>query len=119
MTVSIDDFLKLRHEFPVVDVRSEGEFSEGHIPGALNIPLLNNQERVIVGTTYKQHGQLSAIKMGFELVGPRLIEIIESALQTASQHNKILVHCWRGGMRSSNFSRFAEMAGIKTDVLEG
>lgn len=102
-----------------MDVRSEGEYNEGHIPGALNIPLLNNQERVIVGTTYKEQGQLAAIKKGFELVGPRLIEIIELTLQTASPQNKILVHCWRGGMRSSNFSRFAEMAGIKTDVLEG
>lgn len=77
MALSLDDFLKLRAQLPVVDVRSPLEFTQGHIRGAINIPLLNNEERAQVGTDYKQKGQKEAIKTGFRLVGPRLIHIIE------------------------------------------
>lgn len=118
MIISLDEFLKLRHELPVVDVRSEGEYAEGHIPAVINIPLLNNEERKAVGTEYKQKGQLEAIKTGFRLVGPRLNEIIDEALRVA-QGSELLVHCWRGGMRSGNFCSFVQMAGIKTRVLKG
>ncbi len=116
MALSLDDFLKLRAQIPVVDVRSPLEFSEGHIRGAVNIPLLNNEERVQVGTDYKQKGQKEAIKTGFRLVGPRLINIIE---ETEHVGKELLVHCWRGGMRSNNFSFFVGMAGIKTHTLQG
>ncbi len=118
MIVNIDEFLELRHMLPIADVRSEGEFNAGHIQRAHNIPILNNIERAEVGTTYKQKGKLEAIKTGFRLVGPRIIEIIEEALSVAGKH-ELLVHCWRGGMRSSNFSRFVEMVGVKTHVLQG
>jgi tRNA 2-selenouridine synthase len=70
------DYLSLRAELPMVDVRSEQEFANGHIPGVKNIPLLNNEERIAVGTDYKQKGQREAIRTGFRLVGPRLNEII-------------------------------------------
>jgi tRNA 2-selenouridine synthase len=116
MTISLDEFLVLRKQFPVVDVRSEGEYHEGHIRSAINIPLLNNAERIEVGTDYKQKGQAEAIKTGFRLVGPRLLDIIN---QTEQAGRELLVHCWRGGMRSGNFSQFAGMAGIKTHTLKG
>ncbi len=118
MPLSIYDFLNLRQHLPVVDVRSQGEFAEGHIHGALNIPLLNDDERVIVGTTYKQQGQQQAIKEGFRLVGPRLLDIITETERIA-QEKEILVHCWRGGMRSSNFSQFVGMAGVKSQTVQG
>ena len=118
MLLSIEDFLRLRQSHSVVDVRSQGEFSQGHIRGAINIPILNNEERVAVGTDYKQKGQLEAIKTGFQLVGPRLLDII-SETQGITNGKEILVHCWRGGMRSSNFCQFVGMAGIKTHQLEG
>jgi tRNA 2-selenouridine synthase len=114
--IDIQQFLSLRHQFPVVDVRSEGEYTEGHIASAINIPILNNEERVAVGTDYKRKGQAEAIKTGFRLVGPRLLDIINHA-ETAGR--EILVHCWRGGMRSSNFCQFVGMAGIKTHSLKG
>ncbi|MBX2944802.1 MAG: tRNA 2-selenouridine(34) synthase MnmH [Cyclobacteriaceae bacterium] len=117
MFIALDEFLKIRHKLPAVDVRSEGEFAEGHIPGVINIPLLNNQERIAVGTDYKQKGQLEAIKTGFRLVGPRLNDIIDETLRIA--HGELLVHCWRGGMRSANFCRFVQMAGVKTYALKG
>jgi len=118
MIISIDDFLTLRTSLPVVDVRSEGEFATGHIKNVFNIPLLNNAERVVVGTDYKQKGQLEAIKTGFRLVGPRLLDIIE-ATEKIAIGKEIIVHCWRGGMRSSNFCQFVGMAGIKTHQLKG
>ena len=132
MLLTIDDFLKLRQDQPVVDVRSQGEFAQGHIRGAINIPILNNEERVAVGTDYKQRGQKEAIKTGFRMVGPRLADIINETQHLADKNitpspfreglgvrSEILVHCWRGGMRSANFCQFVGMAGIKSRQLVG
>ena len=118
MILPVSDFLHLRASLPVADVRSEGEFETGHIPSAINIPILNNAERVEVGTDYKQKGQPEAIRTGFRLVGPRLIDIIDQA-KTVAQHKELIVHCWRGGMRSGNFCQFVGMAGVKTHQLKG
>ncbi len=118
MSLSVAAFLSLRHSNPIIDVRSEGEFEQGHILGAFNIPLLNNEERVIVGTTYKKKGQQEAISEGFKLVGPRLASIIQQTEKLAAG-KEILVHCWRGGMRSANFSQFAAMAKIPSQILNG
>jgi tRNA 2-selenouridine synthase len=114
--LDVEQFLALREKLPVIDVRSEGEYEAGHIASAANIPLLNNGERVVVGTVYKQQGQREAIKAGFKVVGPRLLDIIEAAEKYGSE---FIVHCWRGGMRSSNFCQFVGMAGKKTHVLQG
>ena len=116
MIVDIEEFLSIRNHLPLVDARSEREFARGHIRSAFNIPLLNNEERAIVGTTYKRQGQEEAIKIGFRLVGPRLEEMVEEAKQIG---NDLLVYCWRGGMRSANFCQFMNMAKIKTRQLKG
>jgi tRNA 2-selenouridine synthase len=118
MQINISDFLRLRHELPVIDVRSEGEFESGHVQSAVNIPLLNNAERVIVGTAYKQQGQAQAINQGFKLVGQRLSDIVQESVRVADG-NEALVYCWRGGMRSNNFSQFIGMARVKSRTLEG
>ena len=118
MIISLDEFFSLRKQLPVVDVRSEKEFGEGHIPGAANIPILNNAERVAVGTDYKQKGQMEAIKTGFRLVGPRIIDIV-SETERIAPGRELLVHCWRGGMRSANFCHFAGMAKLRTHQLKG
>jgi tRNA 2-selenouridine synthase len=116
VSIDIHQFLQLRAQLPVVDVRSESEYAEGHMKGAVNIPLLNDLERIEVGTDYKKKGQLEAIKTGFRLVGPRLPQIIDAAEKTG---HELLVHCWRGGMRSSNFCQFVGMANVKTHQLQG
>lgn len=118
MILSIQEFFKLRHTLPVADVRSEKEFEEGHIPGAISIPILNNEERKAVGTDYKQKGPDEAIKTGFRLVGPRFVEIINQA-ETVAGGKELLVHCWRGGMRSSNFCQIVGMAKVPTHQLSG
>jgi tRNA 2-selenouridine synthase len=116
--ISVPEFLTLRKSLPIVDVRSEGEYADGHIPGAVNLPILNNEERKAVGTDYKQKGQLEAIKTGFRLVGPRIIDIVNDAEQIADKR-ELLVHCWRGGMRSGNFCHFVGMAKMRTHQLRG
>jgi tRNA 2-selenouridine synthase len=116
--LTIDDFLKLRKTLTILDVRSESEFDQGHIPQAINIPILTNEERKMVGTLYKQQGQQQAIKEGIRLVGPRLFSIIENVEKIANG-NEILVHCWRGGMRSTNFCWLIERVGIKSKAVQG
>lgn len=118
MLLSVNDFLNLRSTLPLADVRSEKEFEEGHIRSAVNIPILNNEERRAVGIDYKEKGQLEAIKTGFRLVGPRFLEIVNQA-DTLASGKELLVHCWRGGMRSTNFCQIIGMAKIKTIQLGG
>ncbi len=118
MDISLEDFLHLRRNLCAVDVRSPGEYLQGHIRNVVNIPLLNDEERVQVGTDYKQKGQQEAIRTGFRLVGPRLEGIIDAAVREA-RGREMMVHCWRGGMRSRNFSQFVGMAGIRTRTLTG
>lgn len=116
--LSVHEFLNLRKSLPILDVRSEGEFAKGHVPGAINIPILNNEERKIVGTLYKQQGPKEAIKEGIKLVGPRLHEIVEHA-EKISAGKEVLVHCWRGGMRSNNFCWLVGRLGINAKPLQG
>lgn len=118
MIISVEDFLKERKQLSTVDVRSPLEFAEGHIPNAINIPLLNNEERIAVGTDYKQKGQREAIRTGLTRVGPRLNEITTEAERIANG-KEIIIHCWRGGMRSKNFAQFAEMVGVKSKIIAG
>lgn len=118
LRISIDEFLELRSSIPVVDVRSPGEYLRGHIPGAVNIPLFNDEERAEVGTLYKQKGRLNAIYRGLDIIGPQMSEKVRLA-QDVAIRKKILVYCWRGGMRSSSMSWLFNQVGIETQVLVG
>jgi len=89
---------------PIIDVRSPGEFAKGHIPNAINIPLFTDDERANVGTTYVQTSQEAAIKLGYEYVTPKLQHFINEAFNVAL-NGEVIVHCWRGGMRSHAFAQ--------------
>ncbi len=102
----------------IIDVRSPKEFEQGHIPGATNIPLFNNEERAIVGTIYKQIGRQEAILKGLEIAGPKLAEMV-SAAKLISKDNNIYVHCWRGGMRSGFVAMLLKMYGLNVSTLKG
>ncbi|MCU0418916.1 MAG: tRNA 2-selenouridine(34) synthase MnmH [Cyclobacteriaceae bacterium] len=117
-SITVADLLRLRHQLPLVDVRAPVEYGAGHIPQASNIPLLTDEHRATVGTVYKKEGQAAAIREGFRLVGPRLADMI-SDTETIARQGELIVHCWRGGMRSNNFAQFAEMARLQTYVLQG
>jgi len=116
ITVEIGEFIEASLERPVIDVRSPAEYNQGHMPGAHNIPVFNNRERKIVGTLYKQSGRDAALKKGLEIVGPKMRGFVEQAEEIVDSGGA-LVHCWRGGMRSSSFAWLLETAGIETVVL--
>lgn len=116
--ISLSDFLNLRKEIPLIDARSEEEFAQSHILGAVNLPILTNSERVVVGTLYKEKGPESATLKGFELVGPRFHQIQKDAIRQFSDR-KVIVYCWRGGMRSQILSWLLEMVGFEVLRLRG
>ena len=106
-------------ELPVIDVRSPSEFQKGHIPGAFNIPLFSDDERAIVGTAYKQQSKEKAIEIGLEFVQPKLSSFIEESQRLTSDKG-IVIHCWRGGLRSQSFAEHLAKNGIsKVYLIEG
>jgi tRNA 2-selenouridine synthase len=118
VTLTLDNFWTLREQLPLVDARSEGEFAQSHILGAINIPILNNAERIQVGTLYKQAGPEKATLKGFELVGPRFHLIQREALRNFP-NKKVMLYCWRGGMRSQILSWLLTQVGFEVYRLAG
>ena len=112
------EFLARASEIPVLDVRSPAEYAAGHIPGAVSMPLFSDEERAEVGTLYKRVGREASILRGLEIAGPKLAGFAEQG-RRAARNSKVLVHCWRGGMRSANMGWLLEMAGLQVDVLDG
>jgi tRNA 2-selenouridine synthase len=117
---------------PLIDLRSPAEFAQGHIPGATNLPLFDNDERAEIGTLYKQQGRQAAVLRGLALVGPRM-ESLGTALlaalaehrtasSAAAQHHNapcLRLHCWRGGMRSGSVAWLAGQLDLPVLLLEG
>lgn len=102
----------------IIDVRTPAEFYQGHIPGAVNMPLFTNEERHLVGICYKQKGKDEAVKLGLGMVGPKLQCFVETAEKLAP--NKTLsVYCWRGGMRSGSVAWLLRTAGYNVNQLNG
>lgn len=99
-------------------MRSPKEFGHSHIPGAINLPLLNDEERHIVGLTYKEKGSDQAVEKGFDLVGGKFADYIREA-RAISQKREIVVYCWRGGMRSNIMAWVLGLAGLPVSLIEG
>lgn len=116
--ITVDEFLKLQIAVPLADVRTPAEFAHGHIPDAFNLPLFTNEERVLVGTTYKQVGREEAILLGFDLTGAKWSGFIKQALEVAP-NKRIGVHCWRGGMRSGAMAWALDLYGFEVYLIEG
>ncbi|MBK7888320.1 MAG: hypothetical protein IPJ86_13850 [Bacteroidetes bacterium] len=116
----INDFLlQMGLKKPLLlDTRSEKEFEKAHIPGAISLPLLNNEQRHIIGTVYKKEGRQAAVLKGFELVGPEFHGKIKFVLKEAKDR-QVFLYCWRGGMRSNIMAWLLKMAGLKVVLLEG
>ncbi|AMP20553.1 hypothetical protein AZF37_04645 [endosymbiont 'TC1' of Trimyema compressum] len=99
--IKIDNYLENRDKYLLIDVRSPLEFQEDHIEGAINIPLLDNNERKIIGTIFKEEGMRSAKEKARQLVFPKLSQKLEAIHKAIDQTNKkCLVYCFRGGDRS-------------------
>jgi tRNA 2-selenouridine synthase len=115
--ITIQELMDMGGQVPIADVRTPAEFAQGHIPGAFNLPLFSNEERVRVGTTYKQDSREAAILLGFDLAGPKWSGFIREALEKAPA-KKIAVHCWRGGMRSGAMAWALDLYGFQVYLLE-
>lgn len=113
-----DAFLKQSLLLPVLDVRSPSEFIQGHIPGAFSLPLFTDEERAKVGIRYKNSGRDFAVKLGLQIVGPKLSWYSGEA-QRLAPARKVLVHCWRGGMRSESIAWLLQMSGFEVKLLDG
>ncbi|HEY4207520.1 MAG TPA: tRNA 2-selenouridine(34) synthase MnmH [Puia sp.] len=115
--MNIEELMVMGEKIPIADVRTPAEFAQGHIPRAFNLPLFSNEERVQVGTTYKQVSREAAILLGFDLAGPKWSGFIRTALEMAPG-KKIAVHCWRGGMRSGAMAWALDLYGFQVYVVE-
>ena len=114
--LNVEEFLeKAAQGLPIIDVRSPAEYEQAHIPSAYTLPIFDNEERAVVGTMYKKVGRIQAVQKGLELVGTKLKNFTKFALKLKSE--EILVHCWRGGMRSASMAWLFETVGLKTYVL--
>ncbi len=133
--IHIEEFLELAKKYPVIDVRSPGEFSHAQLPEAFSVPLFTDEERKVVGTTYKQESRENAIKIGLDYFGPKMRQMVEeveaicsrqlavgssqSADDTQHSAKTVLVYCWRGGMRSGAVSWLLDLYGFKVYTLIG
>ena len=135
--LTVEEFLTLAKENPVLDVRSPGEFTHAHIPGAYSLPLFSDEERKVVGTAYKQESQQKAIKLGLDFYGTKMVKMVEEVeelckvrgtkyeVRTKEENlvprtsNLVLIHCWRGGMRSAGVAWLLDLYGFKVYTLVG
>ncbi|PID92951.1 MAG: tRNA 2-selenouridine(34) synthase MnmH [Bacteroidetes bacterium] len=116
--VSVATFLQYQQQgIPVLDVRSPGEYKQGHIPGADSFPLFDDQERKEVGTLYKKAGPEKAFLVGLDYVGKKMSTYVKKASSLRSK--SLLLHCWRGGKRSESMAWLLSQAGYTCFVLEG
>lgn len=103
----------------IIDVRSPAEFAEDHLPGAINLPVLDDAERAEVGTEYVQGSKFHARRHGAALVARNIARHLEGALADAPAGMKALVYCWRGGQRSHAMATIMDQVGWPVTVLDG
>lgn len=103
----------------IIDARSEGEYAEDHLPGAVNWPSLNDEERKIVGTRYKQINQFEAKKLGAALVAKNIAAHIQREVLDKPREWQPLVYCWRGGKRSGSLALILDQIGFKVTLVDG
>jgi tRNA 2-selenouridine synthase len=105
---------------PLIDLRAPAEFARGAVPGAANLPLLTDDERARVGTTYRQAGQSAAVRLGHELVsGAVRSERVDRWRAFATCHPDAWLYCWRGGLRSELVQDWLRKAGLEVPRVPG
>jgi tRNA 2-selenouridine synthase len=118
--LSIQDVLPGLDDFDtIIDARSESEYALDHIPGAINCPVLNDEERILVGTTYKQVGSFDAKRIGAPLVARNISRYIDTLFADKPRDWKPLVYCWRGGNRSGSMAHILAKVGWPVVQLDG
>ncbi|MEI6264747.1 MAG: tRNA 2-selenouridine(34) synthase MnmH [Sphingobacteriia bacterium] len=121
--LTVEEFLAFASTNTVLDVRSPGEYAHAHIPGANSLPLFSDEERKIVGTAYKQESKEKAIKIGLKYFGTKMVKMVNEVealtKNDPSDKKTVLVHCWRGGMRSAGVAWLLDLYGFKVYTLVG
>jgi len=118
--LAIDQFAQGRNQFDaIIDVRSPAEFALDHIPGSINFPVLNNEERAQIGALYKQVSPFAAKKLGAAIVSRNIAYHLEKSLLEFAREWRPLIYCWRGGERSGAFTHILNRIGWKAMQLEG
>ena len=103
----------------IIDARSESEYAEDRLPGAVNWPSLHDEERAIVGTRYKQISDFEARRIGAAMVARNIAEHLQRETQDKPREWRPLVYCWRGGKRSGTLAWFLDQVGFRVHLLEG
>ena len=103
----------------IIDARSESEFAEDHLPGAVNWPVLTDAERAAIGTEYKQVSPFDARKRGAALAALNIARHVQTAVMPLPRTWRPLVYCWRGGQRSGSLALVLDQIGFAVQVLEG
>ncbi|PVY39301.1 tRNA 2-selenouridine synthase [Pontibacter virosus] len=117
-TITIEEFLSKAKQLPVLDARAPKEYAIGRIPQALSFPIFSDEERATVGTAYKQQGHDSAVLIGLDLFGSKMSGFVREAEKLAPS-KELLVHCWRGGMRSGAMAWLLDFSGFQVYLLQG
>ncbi len=118
--ISADEAMARYGQFDaVIDARSEGEYAEDHLPDAINWPSLNNEERIRVGTLYKQVSPFEAQKIGAALVAANISRHIQTHVLDKTKNWQPLIYCWRGGKRSNSLALILGQIGFKVHLIEG
>jgi tRNA 2-selenouridine synthase len=116
--LSVEQLNRLRNSL-VIDVRSPCEHNAESIPGSKNVPLLSNEERSEVGTVYNQQGEIIARRLALRIIAPKIPQILDDILAMRSHSESLVIHCWRGGMRSEAVCSMLSMAGVDCFRLSG
>ena len=122
--LSISEFVSMMEQYPILDVRSPSEYAHAHMKNAYSLPLFTDEERKVVGTAYKQQGKQPAIKLGLNYFGVKMAPMVNEveALLASSldpANKVVLVHCWRGGMRSAGVAWLLDLYGYTVYTLVG
>lgn len=116
-TIDFENAIKLANPL-FIDVRSESEYQEDHIPGAINIPIFTDDERKNVGTLYKTAGPEEAKRLGLAIVSPKLPDIV-NLIEKSAIGKEVVLYCWRGGMRSQSICTILDLLNIRVFRLNG
>lgn len=103
----------------ILDVRSPAEYADDHLPGAISVPVLNDEERARIGTLYKQVSPFAAKKLGAALIARNISQHLEEKFIDKPKSWRPLVYCWRGGMRSGAMAHILAQVGWHTSQLDG
>ncbi|MDM7266187.1 MAG: tRNA 2-selenouridine(34) synthase MnmH [Aquificaceae bacterium] len=118
MDIKPEDIYTLEERI-LVDIRSPSEYEEFHIPGAINIPIFEDEEKRLIGLVYRSEGVEKAKELGYEIAWKKLQSLLERFKKLKRDYKNVVVYCWRGGLRSQELCRVLRSMGIEVLRLEG